>query len=142
MNVQDIFSHTFAFQQAVEKLPDRKARDLRILVRNYDLMDENLKALGEEFCMCNFDTFGCIATFSIEVPTDWAIHKSHFAHVVAHTIGASTQHDDEIYLWNPNEKLIMWKPIGNVATLWSPEVKSGINSHDNSCLKEEKSKSK
>ena len=137
LNIHEIYSHTLAFQQGVEKLSDRNSRDLRILVRNYNMLDKNVKSIGEELCVCNSTTFGCVVVFSIEVPTNWAVHKSHFAHVIAHSIGAPRTHDDDFYLGNPDEKLIMWKNTGNLATLWSPEAKHGINAHDNSCLKVE-----
>ena len=60
----DIFSHTFTFQEAVQELPDRRAVDIRILVIPMRGGGQELAA-AEETCICNPGWFGCVAIFSI-----------------------------------------------------------------------------
>merc|ERR1719483_747517 len=73
----NIFSHTFTFQEAVQKLADRNAVDLRILVIPERGTDPTL-ATSEETCICNPDWFGCVAIFSIRSLTNWPYHKNIF----------------------------------------------------------------
>ena len=134
LNNVDIFSHTFAFQEAVEKLTDRSKRDLRILMRIQKDHNPGLLATSEENCICNLNGFACVASFSIQFTAEWWTHRVNFAHAIAHALGTS-EHDDDIYSKNPNDKLIMWKHPGIDANIWSPNAKMGINKHAHSCLK-------
>jgi len=133
-----IFVHFLKFQEAVQRLPNRNATDLRILVRDYKKADHK-RSLGEESCVCDFLGFACVAVFSVETPLRWWKHKSHFAHALGHTLGA-VKHDDDNY--EANKVLIMMKSVGSNASLWSPHTKLGINSQDHSCLRERHEKGK
>jgi len=133
-----IHSHTFAFQEAVQDLPDRFSVDLRILVIPYSGYGPTI-GTAEETCICNPNWFGCVAVFAIEFENDWSYHQTIFAHEIGHTIGMDL-HDDEFYTYNPGNKLIMWSGIGRQADIWSPEARRRINSQNNSCLAVEQSR--
>merc|ERR1712106_564349 len=128
----NIFSHTFAFQEAVQKLADRSAVDLRILVIPERGPDPTL-ATSEETCICNPDWFGCVAIFSIRSLTNWSYHKNIFAHEIGHALGMDL-HDDQFYSSNPGDRLLMWSSVGRGAAVWSPEAQRRIRNQDNSCL--------
>jgi DNA-binding Lrp family transcriptional regulator len=129
----NIFAHTFTFQEAVEKLPDRHAVDLRILVIPERGTSPTL-ATSEETCICNRDWFGCVAIFSIRFQNNWSFHQNIFAHEIGHALGMDL-HDDQFYAANPGDKLLMWSSVGRGAFIWSPEAKQRINTQDNSCLR-------
>merc|ERR1719186_1840794 len=95
----NIFSHTFTFQEAVQKLPDRNKVDLRILFIPERGPDPTL-ATSEETCICNPNWFGCMAVFSIRFLDNWLHHQTVFAHEVGHTLGMGL-HDDQFYTSNP-----------------------------------------
>ena len=128
----NIFSHTFAFQEAVQKLADRNAVDLRILVIPERGTDPTL-ATSEETCICNPDWFGCVAIFSIRSLNNWSYHKNIFAHEIGHALGMDL-HDDQFYSSNPGDRLLMWSSVGRGAAVWSPEARRRIRNQDNSCL--------
>merc|ERR1712106_346415 len=128
----NIFSHTFTFQEAVQKLADRSAVDLRILVIPERGTDPTL-ATSEETCICNPDWFGCVAIFSIRSLNNWSYHKNIFAHEIGHALGMDL-HDDQFYSSNPGDRLLMWSSVGRGATVWSPEARRRIRNQDNSCL--------
>jgi len=98
----DIFSHTFTFQEAVQDLPNRYSVDLRILVIP-ERGTSRTKATAEETCICNHNWFGCVAIFSIRFINNWSFHQSIFAHEIGHTLGMDL-HDDEFYTANPGDK--------------------------------------
>ena len=132
VNPNNIFSHTFTFQEAVQKLRDRHAVDLRILFIP-DRGTGTTVATAEETCMCNPDWFGCVAIFSIRHIDLWSFHNTVFAHEIGHTLGMDL-HDDQFYISNPKNQLLMWHSVGVGAFIWSPEAKRRINRQDNSCL--------
>ena len=124
----NIFSHTFLFQEAVQKLPKTEKIDLRILVVPERGGNPTL-ATSEENCFCNSDwKFGCIGVFSIRYKSNWLYHKNIFAHEIGHTLGMDL-HDDIFYSNNPGDKLLMWSSVGFSANVWSTEAKRRINNH-------------
>merc|ERR1712106_292939 len=125
------FSHTFTFQEAVQKLADRSAVDLRILV--IPKRGTGPTGTAEETCICNPDWFGCVAIFSIRSLNNWSYHKNIFAHEIGHALGMDL-HDDQFYSSNPGDRLLMWSSVGRGATVWSPEARRRIRNQDNSCL--------
>jgi len=132
----DIFAHTYAFQEAVQELPDRNAVDIRILViseRNTTGKKQSVKATAEENCICNPNWFGCIAVFSIKLKNDWSYHQTIFAHEIGHSLGMDV-HDDEFYTADMKDKLLMWSSVNRGAFIWSAEARKRISRHDNSCL--------
>ena len=131
-NPQNIFSYTFTFQEAVEKLIDRHSVDLRILFIQETFLSATVAA-AEETCICNPSWFGCVAVFSIRYLEKWAYDKSIFAHEIGHTLGMDI-HDNEVYDRNPDNKLLMWKYVSIHANVWSPEARKRIRSQNNSCL--------
>eukprot|EP00092_Neocalanus_flemingeri_P086642 GFUD01109228.1.p1 GENE.GFUD01109228.1~~GFUD01109228.1.p1 ORF type:complete len:286 (-),score=77.15 GFUD01109228.1:363-1220(-) len=131
----NIFSQTFQFQEAVQKLPDRNSTDLRILFITERRSDPTLAA-SEETCICNPDWFGCVAVFSIAFLDNWGHNANVFAHEIGHALGMDL-HDNQFYTSNPKSRLLMWVPVGFFATIWSPEAKRRINNQDNSCLTKE-----
>merc|ERR1719411_1861223 len=125
----NIFSHTFLFQEAVQKLPKTDKIDLRILVVPERGGNPTL-ATSEENCFCNSDwEFGCIGVFSIR-------YKSIFAHEIGHTLGMDL-HDDSFYSNNPGAKLLMWSSVGFSANVWSTEAKRRINNHRKNNVKKD-----
>ena len=129
-----IHSHTFAFQEAVEDLPNRFSVDLRILVIPYSGREHGLTiGAAEETCICNPNWFGCVAVFAIQFKTDWSYNQAIFAHEIGHTLGMDL-HDDEFYTHDPWDKLLMWSAVGNDAFIWSPEARRRIKNQNNSCL--------
>merc|ERR1719369_2036952 len=96
LNTNEIISHTFAFQEAVEKLSDRNAKDLRILVRKYNKNDP-VNVLAEENCICNHNSFACVASFSIKNPLKWWAQTNELVHGIGHTLGYKETHDEEFY---------------------------------------------
>jgi len=134
VDINNIFSHTFTFQEAVQKLPGRRNVDLRILIIPERRGGGPTLATAEETCICNYNWFGCIAVFSIRKLNDWTFHSTIFAHEIGHALGMDL-HDDSFYENNPGNKLIMWSEVGSNANIWSPEAKRRINRQDNSCLK-------
>jgi len=134
---KDIFSHTFTFQEAVEKLPDRSDFDLRVLFILHRSFDEDRPlATAEETCICNPNWFGCVAIFSLRFWDNWAFDQSVFTHEIGHTLGMDL-HDDTFYTHNPGNMLLMWSGVGFHADIWSPEAQRRIKNQDNSCLREE-----
>jgi len=130
----NIFSHTFTFQEAVQKLTDRNSVDIRILMIKEVRGGPDLTlATSEETCICNPAWFGCVGIFSIRYLGQWAYHKNVFAHELGHTLGMDV-HDDQFYNSNPQDKLLMWSSVGFDANVWSPAAKTRINRQDNSCL--------
>jgi len=131
----NIHSYTFTFQEAVEKLPDRFAVDIRILfiLRSGH---SNTAGTAEETCICNQNWFGCVAVIAIKWLSNWSHHSSIFAHEIAHSLGMGV-HDDMFYESNPDDRLIMWSKVGLQADIWSPEAKKKILKQDNSCLRKE-----
>ena len=74
-----IWALTFAFQESVALLRDRNAVDLRILMAKKRRKDpSNSIGLAEEYCLCNPETFACIATFGIENIRKWARNKERY----------------------------------------------------------------
>ena len=136
LDTHEIFSHTFAFQQAVEKLSNRNAKDLRMLIRKYNKND-SVNVLAEENCICNYNSFGCVASFSIKNSLRWWAQKNELVHGIGHTLGYKEAHDDEFYSGKISDKLLMSKNVRKEATLWSPMAKEMINAHNNSCLQTE-----
>jgi len=132
-NKNNIFAHTFTFQEAVQDLSDRHAVDLRILVIP-ERGTNPVLATSEETCICNRTWFGCVAIFSIRFLNNWSYHQTIFAHEIGHTLGMDL-HDDEFYTSNPGDKLLMWSRVGRKAFIWSPEARRRINRQDNSCLR-------
>ena len=129
----DVFAYTFTFQEAVEKLPDRFAVDLRILFIREPIFSATVAA-SEENCMCNPKWFGCVLVFSIAYLDQWWYDKSIFAHEIGHTLGMDV-HDNQVYEANPGNMLLMWQNVSHSAHIWSPESRKRINGHDNSCLR-------
>merc|ERR1712106_51525 len=125
------FSHTFTFQEAVQKLADRSAVDLRILVIPERGTDPT--GTAEETCICNPDWFGCVAIFSIRFLTNWSYNENILAHEIGHTLGIDL-YDDQFYSSNPGDRLLMWSSVGRGAAVWSPEAQRRIRNQDNSCL--------
>ena len=68
----NIFAHTFTFQEAVQELPDRQAVDIRILVIPERGQRQQVAA-AEETCICNPNWFGCVAIFSIRSVNDLSL---------------------------------------------------------------------
>jgi len=131
----NIFAHTFTFQEAVQELPNRHVVDLRILViPERGTIQHTVLATSEETCICNRNWFGCIAVFSIRFKKNWSYHQTIFAHEIGHTLGMDL-HDDQFYTANPGDKLLMWSRVGRKAFIWSPEARRRINNQDNSCLR-------
>merc|ERR1712083_423955 len=87
VDINNIFSHTFTFQEAVQKLPGRRNVDLRILMIPERRGGGPTLATAEETCICNYNWFGCIAVFSIRNPDDWTFHSTIFAHEIGHALG-------------------------------------------------------
>jgi len=130
----NIFSHTFTFQEAVQKLANRNSVDLRILIiKEVRGGPDRTIATSEETCICNPTWFGCVGIFSIRFTDQWDYHKNVFAHEIGHTLGMDL-HDDQFYSSNPQDKLLMWSSVGFGADVWSPAAKNRINRQDNSCL--------
>merc|ERR1712106_1094750 len=125
------FSHTFTFQEAVQKLADRSAVDLRILV--IPKRETGPTGTAEETCICNPDWFGCVAIFSIRFLTNWSYDENILVHEIGHTLGMDL-HNDQFYSSNPGDRLLMWSSVGRGAAVWSPEAKRRIRNQDNSCL--------
>ena len=136
-NIKDIFSHTFLFQEAVQKLKNKDEVDLRILFIKYRGGQVNRDTYGaaEENCICNKTGFACIAVFKIWDPSIWIFYNTIYTHEIGHTLGMDA-HDDEFYSSNPDNDLIMWSSVGGTSKIWSPEAKKRINRHDSSCLKQ------
>ena len=77
-DIHDIIAITFAFQESVALLKERNAVDLRILValKSPDSPAPYQYTIGtaEEACLCNPDTFACVAVFGIEDISYWEFH--------------------------------------------------------------------
>ena len=111
---KDIVAQTFAFQEAVHKLPRglKQEVNLRILF----MREGPHPSLGtaEEMCICDQHpvfNYGCVAIFAIRHLDQWTFHTSIFAHEIGHTLGAE-EHDDEHYQNNNDERLLMWSKVG------------------------------
>ena len=110
---KDIVAQTFAFQEAVHKLPRglKQEVNLRILF----MREGPHPSLGtaEEMCICDQHpvfNYGCVAIFAIRHLDQWTFHTSIFAHEIGHTLGAE-EHDDEHYQNNDDERLLMWSKV-------------------------------
>eukprot|EP00092_Neocalanus_flemingeri_P040716 GFUD01044328.1.p1 GENE.GFUD01044328.1~~GFUD01044328.1.p1 ORF type:complete len:264 (+),score=58.21 GFUD01044328.1:228-1019(+) len=122
----NIFSHTFTFQEAVQKLPDRHSTDLRILFIPEKGPDPTL-ATSEETCICNPEWFGCIAVFSIRFLDNWG-----------HTRLCLPMRLATPWVWTcmttSSTPATLRAGFSCGAYIWSPEAKRRINNQDNSCL--------
>jgi len=139
-NLNTIYAHAFAMQQAVEKMPNRWDFDLRILFNDQKtIQKKNPRGVAEEKCICKRAGFGCIIVFSVKYLKNWAKDYKLLAHEVGHTLGADP-HDNEYY--DPydvknGKKLMMWSKIyPNDTFIWSPHARKKINLNGNTCLKE------
>ena len=134
-DADQIWALTFAFQESVELLRNRNAVDLRILMTHKSKSDSDAEKIGmaEELCLCNPQTFACIAVFAIEHLNYWAYQEGVFTHEIGHSLGMDA-HDDDFYTANPGDRLLMWSAVGSEANIWSPEAKRRINQHNKSCL--------
>jgi len=122
-NKWDVWSWTFAFQQAVEELneDERFSVDVRILLRFYPGLSSTSTA--EENCIGNPSwVHGCIMVFSVD-PWEW-FRVALFVHEFGHSLGCA-KHDDETYEDYDN-KLIMSSRVGRNAKIWSPRAKKSI----------------
>ena len=64
----DILSHTFLFQEAVEKMEGRYDVDVRLLLLpEAGLQEEGGTGTGEEHCICDQHWFGCVVIVSLKV---------------------------------------------------------------------------
>ena len=113
-SVQDVVAQTFAFQEAVFKLPapSKHEVNLRILFMK-ETRPYTLQGTAEEMCICDQHpvfNFGCVAIFAIRHLDQWTFHTSIFAHEIGHTLGAE-EHDDEHYQNNADERLLMWSKV-------------------------------
>jgi len=129
---ESLLAYTFAFQEAVQELPNRNDVDIRILLVKR-LSHWRTVAFSEEHCLCKPRGFGCVVVFSIDTPWKWHRHRSLFSHEIGHTLGPAF-HDDDFYIYNPYNNLIMWSVIDRGAYIWSPETRQAINEQDHSCL--------
>jgi len=122
-NKWDVWSWTFAFQEAVEKLDEeeRFSVDVRILLRFYPGLTSTSTA--EENCIGDHSwERGCIMVFSVD-PWEW-FRVALFVHEFGHALGCAA-HDDETYEDYDN-KLIMSSRVGRNAKIWSPRAKKLI----------------
>ena len=112
---KDIVAQTFAFQEAVHKLPRglKQEVNLRILF----MREGPHPSLGtaEEMCICDQHpvfNYGCVAIFAIRHLDQWTFHTSIFAHEIGHALGAA-EHDDKHYRHSSGDRLIMWSKVGS-----------------------------
>jgi len=127
-----IEAYTFAFQEAVQELPNRNDVDLRILLveRRSSFSPD---AQTEERCICNPTGFGCISVMSLRGASHWA-SPALFAHEVGHALGQDV-HDDFFYKETNNSPyLLLWPHINRRAYIWSDETRKKINEQDHTCL--------
>merc|ERR1711974_423739 len=110
----NIFSHTFTFQEAVEKMPDRHNVHLGLLA-----------LLGSEIEQAEMG--------AAEDPSDWTQSSNLLTHEFGHTLGA-TLHDDEFYDEERAPSLIMWSKVDSSASVWSEKARKAIKERDKSCL--------
>ena len=110
----NIVAQTFAFQEAVFKLPSplKQEVNLRILF----MREGPHVSLGtaEEMCICDQHpvfNYGCVAIFAIRHLSQWTFHTSIFAHELGHALGAA-EHDDKHYRHSSGDKLLMWSKVG------------------------------
>ena len=110
----NIVAQTFAFQEAVFKLPSalKKEVNLRILF----MREGPHVSLGtaEEMCICDQHpvfNYGCVAIFAIRHLSQWTFHTSIFAHELGHALGAA-EHDDKHYRHSSGNRLLMWSQVG------------------------------
>ena len=77
VNPNDVMALTFAFQESVALLKNRNAVDMRILMTHKSQKDPNPSSIGmaEEICLCNPETFACIAIFAIQHIKSWMHHQ-------------------------------------------------------------------
>ena len=114
-SVQDVVAQTFAFQEAVFKLPTplKHEVNLRILFMK-ETRPYTLQGTAEEMCICDQHpvfNFGCVAIFAIRHLDQWTFHTSIFAHELGHALGAA-EHDDKYYRHSSGDRLIMWSKVG------------------------------
>ena len=112
---EDVNAQTFAFQEAVFKLPPalKKEVNLRILF----MKGKTDRANAEEMCICDqhpIKQYGCVVIFSkaLQKIPDSSIL---FAHEIGHTLGYP-DHDDKYYnsTWGSPRELYMWPNVGLV----------------------------
>jgi len=101
----DIYSYSFTFQEAIEKIPDRHNVDITILFIPEKTKSSTIAA-SEETCICNPAWYACVAIFSIRDLENWSYHSTIFAHEIGHTLGMDI-HDDSVYDKNPSGQLLM-----------------------------------
>jgi len=135
----NIFSHTFTFQEAVEKMPDRQNVHLRLLALLGSEIEQAEMGAAEEHCICDFEWFGCVLVLGIRDPSDWTQSSNLLTHEFGHTLGA-TLHDDEFYDEERAPSLIMWSKVDSMANVWSKKARQAIKEHDKSCLGKNKTK--
>ena len=129
---------TFLFQEAVEKLSNRQAVDIRILFTT-EKVESDYLAFAEEKCICNPTWFGCVACLTVPDIEDWSLWKSAYAHEIGHSLGM-VEHDDMVYNnlgREGRQKLLMMASVYKKASIWSPVSKKRINERDHSCLKKQ-----
>ena len=109
--VTHIVAQTFAFQEAVFKLPSplKQEVNLRILF----MKGETDRANAEEMCICDQHpvfNYGCVAIFAIRHLSQWTFHTSIFAHELGHALGAA-HHDEKYYRHSSGDRLLMWSKV-------------------------------
>ena len=111
---EDVNAQTFAFQEAVFKLPPARKKEvnLRILF----MKGKTDRANAEEMCICDqhpIKQYGCVV-FSKALQKIPAMSIL-FAHEIGHTLGYP-DHDDKYYnsTWGSPRVLYMWPNVGLV----------------------------
>ena len=110
-----LIAQTFSFQEAVEKLPADKRKEVNIRIL-FTLYRNNFVkfAFSEEECICDQGTtgynFGCVSVITVISPTDWA-YPALGAHEIGHTLGFK-YHDDKYYI-SGRGVLMMWESVRN-----------------------------
>ena len=110
-----LIAQTFSFQEAVEKLPADKRKEVNIRIL-FTLYRKNFvkNAFSEEECICDQGNtgynFGCVSVITVKSPTDFGL-PALGAHELGHTLGFK-YHDDKYYT-NGIGVLMMWDRVRN-----------------------------